>query len=231
MAKIDNEIDALYQTPPGEFTASRAALAKTLTGDAAREVRSLKKPTAVPWAVNQVFWQARQVYDRLLERGHALRTAQIATLKGKKADVRAAIEAHRRAVGEAVHRAQKIATEAGLNPNPEQLARMLEALSLAATAPPDAGRFTGVLEPMGFDALSGVTPVARVSPAGDQAAERRKAEEERRRNEAEARLEAATQELEQAQERVKAARQALKKAEAELEAAERRRLEAESAKA
>src|SRR5262249_8485003 len=149
----------------------------------AREVRSLKKPTVVPWAVNQVFWKARSTYDKLMERGSALRAAQIATLKGRKSDVRAAMEAHRAAVGEAVRRAQQIAWEAGLSPDPDQLARMLEALSLAATPPSHAGRFTEPIEPQGFEALAGVTPVARPA-AVDHAADRRKAEQERRQQEA-----------------------------------------------
>jgi hypothetical protein len=230
VARNDREIDALYQSLPSEFTASRTALAKTLTGDAARQVRSLKKPTAVPWAVNQVYWKARSIYDRVIERGRQLRTAQIATLKGKKADVRAAIDAHRHTVAEAVHIALEIASDAGLNPSAEQLARMIEAVSLAPTPPADAGRFTEVVEPMGFEALSGVTPVARVTPAAGQSAERRKAEQEQRRTEeARARVEAATSELERAKERAQAARQALKKAESDVEAAERR-LDAERSK-
>jgi hypothetical protein len=223
VAKIDQEIDALYQSLPSEFTASRTALAKTLTGDAARQVRSLKKPTAVPWAVNQVYWKARSIFDRVIERGRALRTAQIATLKGRTSDVRAAIDAHRHAVAEAVHLAMEIASDAGLNPSAEQLARMFEAVSLAATPPPDAGRFAEVLEPPGFEALAGVTPVARVTPAADHASERRKAEQERReRQEGEARLKAAMGELERAQDRLQAARLALKKAEADVDAAKRR---------
>jgi uncharacterized protein YecT (DUF1311 family) len=222
VATIDQEIDAIYQLPPGEFTASRTALAKTLTGDAASQVRGLKKPTAVPWAVNQVYWKARSIYDRVIERGRQLRTAQIATLKGRKSDVRAAVEAHRQAVAEAVRRAVQIASEAGLNPNADQLSRMFEAVSVAATPPSDAGRFTEVVEPLGFEALSGVTPVARATTAADHAARRRKAEQERReKQEADARLNAATRELERAQERAQAARKALKEAEAAVAEAER----------
>jgi hypothetical protein len=221
VAKLDQEIDALYQALPAEFTASRNALAKTLTGEPARQVKTLKKPTVVPWAVNQVYWKARPVYNQLMERGRELRTAQIASLKGRKADVRGAMEAHRRAVGDAVRRAEQIGSEAGLSPDAEQLARMFEALSLAPTPPSDAGRLTEAVAPMGFEALSGVTPVARPTPVVDRAAERKKAEEERRqRQEADARINAATRDLERAQERVKFARAALKKAEAEVEAAQ-----------
>ena len=220
VAKADRDIDALYQALPSEFTASRNALAKTLTGEPAREVRSLKKPTVVPWAVNQVYWQARSLYDKLMTRGHELRAAQIASLKGKKSDVRAAMEAHRRAVGEVVHRAEEIASEAGLSPDAEQLARMFEAVSLAATPPSNAGRFTEVIEPQGFEALAGVTPVARPATAVDHATDRRTAEQERRQQqEADALLEAASRELERAQERARAARQAAERAEADVAAA------------
>jgi cell division septum initiation protein DivIVA len=220
VAKADRDIDALYQALPSEFTASRNALAKTLTGEAAREVRSLKKPTVVPWAVNQVYWKARSVYDTLMARGHELRAAQIASLKGKKSDVRAAMEAHRRAVGEAVHHAQKIASEAGLSPDAEQLARMFEAVSLAATPPSNPGRFTDVIEPQGFEALAGVTPVARAATAVDHAADRKRAEQERRQQEeADALLDNATRELERAQERARAAHQAAERAEADVAAA------------
>src|SRR4030095_1508586 len=124
-----------YQALPAEFTASRNALAKTLTGEPARQVKTLKKPTVVPWAVNQVYWKARPVYNQLMERGRELRTAQIASLKGRKADVLGARAPHRRAGGDAVRRAQQTGAEAGLSPDAEQLARMFEALSLAPTPP------------------------------------------------------------------------------------------------
>lgn len=226
VAKADRDIDALYQGLPSEFTASRNALAKTLTGEPAREVRNLKKPTVVPWAVNQVFWKARPIYDKLMERGSALRAAQIASLKGRKSDVRAAMDTHRRAVGEAVHRAEQIASEAGLSPDAEQLARMFEAISLAAAPPSNAGRFTETIEPQGFEALAGITPSPRVTREVDRAADLRKAEEERHQ-EAEARLDAATRELERAQERARTARQTLQRAEADVAAAERAVAEAE----
>src|SRR5262249_36237891 len=158
---------------------------------------SLKKPTVVPWAVNQVYWKARSVYDKLMARGRELRAAQIASLKGKKSDVRPAMEAHRQAVGEAVHRAQQLAADAGLSPDAEQLARMLEAISLAPEPPSGAGRFTEAIEPMGFEALAGVTPSARPRAAADDAASKRKAEEERRQaEESEAQIKAATRDLE-----------------------------------
>jgi len=245
VAQLDSQIDGLYQLPLDEFTAARTALAKTLTGDAAREVRALKKPTTVPWAVNQVYWKTRPTYDAAMKAGQSLRQAQIATLKGKKADVRAATDAHRRAIAAAVREASQIASSAGLNPNAEQLARMFEAVSLAAAPSTTIGRFTEVVEPSGFDALTGITPAKRVDVAtsepeshgeetaapskADRGAERRRLEQERRdQREAEERLKTATRELERARTRAEAARQALDRAEADVAAAER---EIESARA
>jgi len=243
VADLDAQIDALYQLPLAEFTSARTALAKTLSGEQARQVRTLKKPTAVPWAVNQVYWKARSVYDAAMKAGQSLRAAQIATLKGKKADVRAATDAHRRAIAAAVHQAVRVASTTGLKPSTEQIARMFEAVSLAAAPPSAPGRFLEVVAPSGFDALTGVTPAKRVhvstppaadkeerptpAPKIDRAAERRRLEQERRdRREAEARLRTAARELEHARARAQTAREALEHAEADVEAAERALAEA-----
>jgi hypothetical protein len=246
VAQIDPHIDELYRLPLDTFTAARTALAKTLKGAAAGDIRALKKPTTVPWAVNQVYWKSRPAYDAAMKAGQSLRQAQIATLKGKKADVRAAADAHRRAVAAAVREATQIASSAGVNSNAEQLARMFEAVSLAAAPPATPGRFTEIIEPSGFDALTGITPAKRVqiAPApeseaddeeavapskADRAAERRRLDVERRQHrEAEVRLKTASRELERARSRAAAARQALDRAEADVASAEQ---EVESARA
>ena len=220
MSALDREIDALYQLPLAEFTAARTALARTLSGEPAGKVRSLKKPTVVPWAINQVYWKARPAYDGLTKSGKALRDAQIAVLKGKKANVRAATDGHRRAVSEAVRRAVTLAADAGLKPNAEELARMFEAVSLMPAPSAETGRFTQLIAPSGFDALAGVAP-ARVVNAAAAAAERRRAvQEEQERREAGARLKSATRALEHAQSRADAARKSLARAEADVAAAE-----------
>jgi hypothetical protein len=157
--KIDTTIDDLYRLPLAEFTAARNALAKTLTGDEGKRVRALVKPTLVPWALNQLFWKARPTYERLLKSGDALRKAQIAALKGRGGDARRALEAHRKALADAVREATRLAEAEGCRPGADDLARMLEALSLAATHPERPGRLTKVVQPAGFEALAGV-PVA-----------------------------------------------------------------------
>jgi hypothetical protein len=153
---LDDEIDDLYRGPLGEFTAARNGLARTLTGAGAQRVRKLAKPTLIAWAVNQLYWRARPVYDRLLKSGAALRDAQLGALKGKRTDVRAAAETHRAALAAAVARAVEIAGAQGARPEAEPLARMLEAVSLAGTHPERPGRLTRPAAPAGLEALKGL---------------------------------------------------------------------------
>jgi len=164
MAPLDSKIDDLYKGPLTEFVAARAALAKTVAGDEAKRVKGLQKPTVVPWAVNQVYWRARPVYDRLAGSGEKLREAQIAALKGKASDVRRATEVHRKAMGEAVAEALRLASGAGVHPSADELTRTLEAVSLARDGTEPPGRLTKALRPAGFEALAGV-PVKAVPRA------------------------------------------------------------------
>jgi hypothetical protein len=150
------KIDELYRLPLAEFTPARNALAKTLSKDDAKLVKALAKPTVVPWAVNQVYWRARATYDRLMKSGEKLRSAQIAALEGRAADVRAASETHRRAIGEAVAEAERLAGASGAKPGADALARTFESLSLATSAPGQPGRLTDALQPAGFEALAGL---------------------------------------------------------------------------
>jgi hypothetical protein len=170
VASLDSEIDALYHKPLDEFTSARNALAKTLAGDDAARVRKLAKPTVVPWSVNQLYWHARPVFDRLRTAGERLRSAQIAALKGKSADLRGAGEAQRRAVADAVQHASALAAKAGSHPNADELTRTLEALSLAAELPEAPGRLTRPLQPAGFEALAGVPIRAQISGPAKSAA-------------------------------------------------------------
>jgi hypothetical protein len=236
---LDQQIDELYQLPLGEFTAARNALAKTLSGADASRVKRLEKPTVVPWAANQLYWRDRRVYDRLMKSGGELRTAQIAALEGKKADVRRAGEAHRKVLAETVERAIALAAEGGAKPGPEPLSRMLEALSISAAPVEHPGRLTDLVQPAGFEALTGVTPKAVQAPAAPskraEAApkggptpkraeviqidrEARRADAERR--EKEAKIAAATRNLERARAAESQARRALQRAEEEVRAAE-----------
>ena len=157
MPALESSIDRLYQGPLDGFVAARTALAKTLSGDEAKRVKGLQNPTAVPWAVNQVYWRARPVYDRLVKSGGALRSAQIAALGGRSADVRGAAGAHRTAIANAVKEALRLAASADLQPSADALSQTFEALSLATARTDPAGRLIKPLRPAGFEALAGVT--------------------------------------------------------------------------
>jgi hypothetical protein len=156
VSALDAKIDDLYRLPLGEFTSARNALAKSLTGDDAKLIRTLEKPTVVPWTVNQVYWRARSTYDRVMKSGEKVRAAQIAALEGRAADVRAATEAHRRAISEAVSEAERLAAGSGAKPDTDALARTFESLSLATSAPKAPGRLTEAMQPAGFEALAGL---------------------------------------------------------------------------
>jgi hypothetical protein len=160
---VDAGIDALYRGPLSAFVPSRLALARTLTGAEARQIKALPKPTVVPWSVNQVFWHARHLYDGVLRTGEARRAAEIAALKGRAVDVRAATARHRGAIAKAVASAEKSAVAYGLHPGDDALRRMFEAASLASTLPEPHGRFTKPLAPAGFEALAGVA-LEQVTP-------------------------------------------------------------------
>ena len=158
MSALDAKIDELYRLPLSEFTGARNALAKSLSGAEAKRVKALAKPTVVPWAVNQVYWRARATFDRLMKSGEKLRAAQIAALEGRNADVRAAGDAHRRAISEAVAETERLCDTSGAKPGTDALARTFESLSLATTASETPGRLTEALQPAGFEALLGVNP-------------------------------------------------------------------------
>jgi hypothetical protein len=170
MIDLDRRVDELYSLPLSDFTDSRNALAKLLSGDEAKLVRALAKPNAVAWAVNQLFWKGRPAFDRLVKQGAALREAQFAVLQGKEADVQGAAAAHRQALADAVTRTMDLVSEGGAHPDGEDVARMLEAVSLSASPPERSGRWTEPIRPAGFEALAGVQPVARAGPADQHAA-------------------------------------------------------------
>ncbi len=239
---LDTAIDDLYKLPLNEFTAARNALVKTVRGADATRVRTLAKPSVVAWAVNQTYWHARDVYERLLKAGDHLRKAQIAALKGKAGDVRTASEAHRRAIADAVQAAEKLAAAHGSHPSPDGLMRTFEALSLAAEPPEPPGRLTEALQPAGFEALAGVTPArpvkaephtapvhhttARLQPVDSKAGrERARAEaaaakeRERAEKQRQAEIAKAAAALERAKSAEALAREALTRAERDVRAA------------
>jgi hypothetical protein len=162
MPDIDDQIDRLYQLPLDQFTPARNALAK----EAKRPtVKDLEKPNIAAWAVNQLYWQQRPVYDRLTRSADQLRAEHRKLLAGKSSDIRETEKTHRNAVREAVDHIKSILKDGGHATSDQTMNAVQETLeALPSTDRP--GRLTRPLKPMGFEALSGVTvkPALRVVP-------------------------------------------------------------------
>src|SRR6187397_2507257 len=88
MAKhaLEEQIDELYKLPLDEFTSARNELAKASADTA---VKKLEKPNVAAWAVNQLYWRERKLYDEVIKTSGQLHTAYKQQLAGKASDVRA----------------------------------------------------------------------------------------------------------------------------------------------
>jgi colicin import membrane protein len=241
MASVDAGIDQLFQGPLGEFTAARNALAKR-AGDRAADVKGLQKPTLAAWAVNQLYWQRRAVYDDLVDRAADVRATHQATLKGQRTDLRGASRAHEEAVDRAFKATLTLLSEAGqpvTDATRQAIATTLRALP--GDEPP--GRLTRQLEPRAFDALAGLSVQGRVRPPapaggrpGPPAPARAKGSPDAAGKEAAARLQAARDAWEAARRDARDAEHVVRREEfeiartlREMEKHERRVREAEEA--
>jgi hypothetical protein len=163
----ETQMERLYALPLAEFVPARRALARTLKGPEARQVKALVKPTSIPWTVNQIYWHESPLYSRLLKLGTSLRSAQVAALEGRTARVQDMSTAHKGTLAEATAAGVKRAAAAGIKVDPNALLRMLETVSLAERLPEPHGRFTRVVEPAGLEALRGVAvKAAPLTPPG-----------------------------------------------------------------
>src|SRR4051812_38336332 len=153
--KIEAEIDRLYQLGPDEFTAARNALAKGAGADAAA-IKQLTKPPIAAWAVNQVYWQHRDVYDALVAAAKELRQTHKTILGGRTGDLRSAGKAHETAVDHALKTALSLLAASGhpaTDTTRQAIATTLRALPSAD--PP--GRLSAALQPGGFEMLAGLS--------------------------------------------------------------------------
>jgi hypothetical protein len=148
--KSDAQIDRLYQLPPGEFIAARNALAKE-TGDP--EIKALQKPSLPAWAVNQLYWRHRDVYDDVTARAADLRATHVATQRGKRADLRGASRDHEQAVDAALKATLSLLGQEG-HPITDATKQAIATTLRGLPGDEPAGRLTRPLEPRGFDMLA-----------------------------------------------------------------------------
>ena len=213
-----SEIDDLFRLPLAEFTSSRNALvaryAKLGRTVDAHRVKSLTKPPATAWAVNQVYWQKPKAIEQLIAVTERVRKAQ--TSRSKNDDLRHLLDEKKKMTAALVERASAILTGAGHAATPDATRRVsatLEALAVwgSTKGGPEAGRLTTDLNPPGFDALAATMGGARIEPARVLAFRGPKAAEDPAAARARAR-----EDVKAAEKSLRAARRAAERAQAAL---------------
>jgi hypothetical protein len=223
--KSDSGIDRLYQLPLSEFVAARNALARE-AGDA--DIKTLQKPSLPAWAVNQLYWRHRGVYDDVTARAEDLRATHLATQRGKRADLRGASRDHEQAVDAALKATLALLEEEG-HPVTDATKQSVATTLRGLPGDEPAGRLTRPIEPRGFDMLAaaaaaGGGKVKAAAPAAKAPVVALSPKADRKKDEAERAAE---------RERVAAAREALAAAARATRIAEQaaRREEFEAARA
>ena len=146
----EHAVSALYRAPHASFVSERRRLAGELKakGDksGAERLAKLGRPPISAWAVNQLWWHAREAFDELFDTATQLR-------KGKLS----ASPAHRKAIAKLEVLARQLLSEAGHSANDATLRRIamtLSGLAAAGSFEPDApGALTKDREPPGFEAF------------------------------------------------------------------------------
>lgn len=257
--KLRDDVDDLFKLPLAEFIDARNALAKRLKqsgrADDANLVKTLVKPSISAWTVNQLYWNHRSAFERLLAAGQRFHKAQTSGAAGKLADLRGSLDARREALTHLSELAESLLSEAGHNPSLETIRRItttLEAVSARASPVdgPNLGRLSQDVDPPGFELLAAFIPAggakssaapARTSQKPDTATansqqkaardreEKRRLEQTRQVRIAAAKLslQAAKKSLVAARARTQSLETAHKKANAEVKEAEKRKREAE----
>jgi hypothetical protein len=178
-SKLDDDVDALFRLPLPEFTGARNTLAARLKksgrGDEAFLVKALVKPSISAWAVNQLYWNHRDAFDRLIASGERFHRAQASPVAGKFANLRTALDARLEALTHLSDLATSLLRDAGHNAAPDTVHRItttLEAMSAMASRSdaPRPGRLTHDVDPPGFDSLASFIPGARVTQPTEEPA-------------------------------------------------------------
>ncbi|HKO45585.1 MAG TPA: hypothetical protein VJU84_20080 [Pyrinomonadaceae bacterium] len=250
----DEAVEALFRLPLSEFTGARNAVAAQLKkdgrGDQAAAVKALGKPSVSAWAVNQLYWNHREAFDKLLASGERFHKAQSSRSGAKVADMRTALDARREALTKLSDLAAPVLRGAGHNPSPDTIHRItttLEGISAYTSRDdgPHLGRLTHDVDPPGFESFGSFVPVRQEAVTRKQEAgaggRRKDAESTQRRSDEKRKSEEANQEklaaakaslhdakksLMEAQARVRSLEAAKTRAQADLKQAEERVTEA-----
>src|SRR3954465_1889965 len=188
-ADLEGELDRLYGVPLNEFTAARDELVKDLRAqgdrERAQEVKTLRKPTAAVWLVNQLARERQLDVQRLLKAGESLTKSQADAAAGRSSRFPEARRDEHHALEQLAKAARELADRSGVGS--AALAKATETLRAASLTQEGRellrrGRLTEELEPPGFEALTGPkglpqkrAPETTKRPQRDQQAEKRQA--------------------------------------------------------
>jgi len=170
-------------------------LGKAGQAEAAAEVKKLAKPSVPVWTANQLARREPGELRALLRSAEELRKAQQKALAGKGvADLQKRLDEQRRAVRALARLGRDILADEGRSVSDAIVERIAKTLDAAALDEGSrfllrAGRLTEEVEPLGFDALAGmsVTPAkgrrtaAKAKPKGGAVAEARRRLQEAQR--------------------------------------------------
>jgi hypothetical protein len=151
MAAYEQALQRLYQVSVANFLAERQRLAAELRaqGDEAGAAQIAKRPKPITsvWAVNQLYWHARDAFDEMLA----------AALRLREGDLRAT-KAHHEAIANLRQRAAVMLKDAGYAVSDATLRRVATTLAAIAAAggfePDPPGALAADRDPPGFEAVS-----------------------------------------------------------------------------
>jgi hypothetical protein len=245
-SNLEDDVDALFRLPLTEFTGARNALSAQLKksgrADDAARVKTLAKPSVSAWAVNQLYWNHREAFDRLIASGERFHKAQTSRSANKVADIRQALDRRRESLTQLSDLATALLRDAGHNPAPDTIHRItttLEGISAYAARAdaPRAGRLTEDVDPPGFELFGSsipsgmrlVPPAAAPTSAKPKHTDRPSGIELRKAKiaSAKASLQEAKKSLSQARSRAQSLEAAQKKADAQAKETEKQKREAE----
>ena len=211
-SSYEQAVSALYRMPHGAFVSERRRLASELKAEGdkvgAARLAKLERPPISAWAVNQLWWHAREPFDELFVTAEQLRAGDLS-----------ASAAHRRAIAKLEARAQQLLSESGHSANDATLRRIkmtLSGLAAAGSFEPDTpGALSKDREPPGFEAMGIAASPANVEDESERA------EPAAAKSQRESEAAAAARERER-QRRLEAEAAAERERQREREAAERR---------
>ncbi|MET0413926.1 MAG: hypothetical protein ABW217_21630, partial [Polyangiaceae bacterium] len=87
-SSYDDAVATLYRAPLEQFVAERKRLAAELKAggdkEGAARFAKLARPPVSAWAVNQLWWQARDAFDDLLASAERLRLGDVAASRAHR---------------------------------------------------------------------------------------------------------------------------------------------------